>query len=236
LGGYSGSSVQRIDGIVRKQSTYLRRCPDYAERREFLNALSAAFPSIPNLRLFDEGLMEMDFIEGREGIEEIDFQQYGGLVRELHTIEIPAPAKDTGLDWLVDLAVANLGQSEWQAGIELVRPFRGLPADAIVHGEITQVITDATGRLYLIDWDECGWGSKYQDLGFVYYQLKLANRVDECFAAFIDGYGQAGLELSLIPKVAGLIALAYAGFYDFERRIRIGQTLLSSSRYDSPSG
>jgi hypothetical protein len=50
-GGYSGSNVQRIDGLVRKQSTYLSRCPDYEVRREFLEALSAAFP-YPARRFF----------------------------------------------------------------------------------------------------------------------------------------------------------------------------------------
>jgi len=224
LGGYSGSNLELEDGIVRKVSSYLRDCPDYPARQRFFQALNAAFPYMPHTQPLDGGILEMTYIPGQEGIQGIDFHTFGRIVRQLHELDIPAPPKDTGIYWLLELAQANLADDTLFPALS--RLVAKLPDDSIVHGEITQVITDPDGNLFIIDWDECGLGSKYQDLGFVYYALTLDNRVDECFPPFLDGYGTADLDTSLIPQTAGLIAPAYAGFSDREHRLRIGRSLL----------
>jgi aminoglycoside phosphotransferase len=108
----------------------------------------------------------------------------------------------------------------------LLERFRIISDDAVIHGEITQLITTPDGALYIIDWDECGLGSRYQDLGFVYYALLERELGFEPFQAFMDGYGENKVEFSLVKDTAGLIALAYAGFYDFERRLELGRKLL----------
>jgi hypothetical protein len=222
-GGYSGSNLQLQNGVVRKRSSYLRGRPDYPARQRFFQVLSAAFPHMPDTRLLDDGILEMAYIPGQEGTQGIDFRRFGQIVRQLHELDIPAPPKDTGIHWLSDLARSNLADDTLSPILSQL--VARLPDDAVVHGEITQVIADPKGNLYIIDWDECGLGSKYHDLGFVYYTLTLDGRVDECFAPFLDGYGASGLDTSLIPQVAGLIALAYAGFADREHRLHIGHSL-----------
>jgi len=59
--------------------------------------------------------------------------------------------------------------------------------------------------------------------------LKLDDKIRECWDEFIHGYGTDSIDISLIPKVAGLIAIAYSGFSDFEKRIKIGIELLSNA-------
>ena len=225
-GGFSGSNVERLNGIVRKQSSYLKDCPDYPARRKFLATLSDAFPYMPRMRLFDDGIIEMDFITGHEGIQGIDFRRYGQIVRELHTLQLPAPAKDTGIEWLIDLAQENFKKNGQTDIDHLFQIFQGLTAKHIVHGEITQVITDPDQNIYIIDWDECGLGNRYQDLGFIYYRLILEDSPETYFDSFLDGYGRQTVDMAFVTKMAGLIAVAYSGFYDFDRRIKLGNELL----------
>ena len=83
-GGYSGSSVQLDDGIVRKTSSYLCDCPDYAARQRFFAALSAAYPYMPPTKLLDGGILEMPYISGQEGTRGIDFYRFGQIVCQRH--------------------------------------------------------------------------------------------------------------------------------------------------------
>jgi aminoglycoside phosphotransferase len=179
---------------------------------------------MPHTQLLEDGTLEMNYIPGQEGTQGIDFSRFGQIVRQLHELDILAPPKDTGIHWLFDMARANLSDNTLDPILSQL--VARLPDDAVVHGEIAQVIATPDGNLFIIDWDECGLGSKYHDLGFVYYTLALDGRVDECYAPFLDGYGAAGLDSALIPQVAGLIATAYAGFGDRERRLHIGRDLL----------
>jgi len=124
---------------------------------------------MPKIRCFEDGIIEMDYVQGQEGIENIDFFHYGKIVRELHELNIKAPDKDTDIDWLLSLARTNWAKNGREDFDRRFGIFNQLTNDSIVHGEITQLITDSDRNIHIIDWDECGSGNKYQDLGFVYY-------------------------------------------------------------------
>jgi hypothetical protein len=192
----------------------------------FLLSLNVNFSHMPRLNFLDDRTMEIEYIHGKEGLEGVDYRKFGEIVNKLHNLKIIGPRKDTGLYWLVSLAEESMKRVGMDLEKRLLERFRIISDDAVIHGEITQLITTPDGALYIIDWDECGLGSRYQDLGFVYYALLERELGFEPFQAFMDGYGENKVEFSLVKDTAGLIALAYAGFYDFERRLELGRKLL----------
>ena len=48
-----------------------------------------------------------------------------------------------------------------------------------------------------------------------------------CFDSFFAGYADDSIDRLNLRKVAGLISLAYASFYDFDRRMMLGKDLLT---------
>jgi len=228
LSGHSGSKLDLRGGWVWKHSSYLARCSekDYRLRVTFLLSLNDLFPHMPRLNFLDHREMAIKFIAGWEGIEGLDFSRFGRVVRKLHSLEITGPPKDTGIDWLLTLADENLSRVGGKLDEPTLKLFDAFAEETVVHGEITQVITRPDGSLYILDWDECGMGSRYQDLGFVYYQLLDYGLGLDLFQDFMDGYADESVDGSLVQATAGLIALAYARFYDFERRIALGRRLL----------
>jgi hypothetical protein len=226
--GHSGSKLHLHKGWVWKRSSYLSRCSekDYRLRAAFLLSLNAQFPHMPRINFLDNREMAIEFISGWEGIEGLDFSQFGQVVRKLHSLEIMGPPKDTGIDWLLTLAAENLTRVGGKLDETTLELFDAFTEETVVHGEITQVITRPDGSLYILDWDECGMGSRYQDLGFVHYQFLERGLELESFQDFMDGYADESVNDALVQAAAGLIALAYARFYDFERRIALGRGLL----------
>ena len=71
-------------------------------------------------------------------------------------------------------------------------------------------------------------GTRYRDLGFVCYIAELRES-PILFDTFFDGYRLTTdvPEISKIRLIAGITALAYAGFADTARRIDLGLRLLS---------
>jgi hypothetical protein len=229
LTGYSGSDLHLHKGWVQKRSSYLARCSekDYRERAAFLLCLNAHFPHMPRINFLDKRVMAIKFISGWEGIEGLNFFRFGQVVRKLHNLEITGPLKDTGVDWLLELAKENLKRVGGKLNEPILTLFQEFPEDTVVHGEITQVISRPDGELYILDWDECGIGSHYQDLGFVYYQCLERGIGEAPFQDFMAGYADESVDIHLVKVTAGLIALAYARFYDFERRLELGRSLLN---------
>ena len=229
LSGHSGSKLVLHKGWVRKRSSYLVRCSetDYRLRAAFLLSLNAHFPHMPRINFLDHREMAIKFISGWEGIEGLDLPKFGRVVKELHNLEITGPPKDTGIDWLLALADGNLTRVGEKLDESILRLFGEFTEETVVHGEITQVITKPDGSLYILDWDECGMGSRYQDLGFVYYQLLERGLGMELFQDFMDGYADESADIDLVKKTAGMISLAYAHFYDFDKRLALGRKLLN---------
>ena len=227
LTGHSGSDLHLQDGWVRKRSAYLERCSDddYVSRAAFLLQLQPNYPHMPRIKFLDDREMAIEFIPGREGLDGLDLPKFGQAVRILHNLQITGPLKDTGIDWLLEFATENLNQVGGKLNQQKLKLFQDFPKDTVVHGEITQVITRLDGEIYILDWEECGMGSRYQDLGFVYYQCLIQGLGEQSFQAFMSGYGDEP-RIDLVKMTAGLIALAYARFFDFEKRLTLGCKLL----------
>jgi hypothetical protein len=98
---------------------------------------------------------------------------------------------------------------------------RHYPIDATIHTEPVQVIHTPPGGIVFIDVDGIGRGSKYQDLGFVKYRCDLY-QPEGTWAKFIEGYGHPTLHNGRLERMAGVVALAYARFYDKVKRVRYG--------------
>jgi hypothetical protein len=228
LTGHSGSDLHLQDGWVRKSSAYFERCSedDFHSRAVFLIELQAKFSYMPVIKFLEDREMAIEFIPGQEGLEGLDFPKFGQAVRKLHDLEIKGPLKDTGIDWLLELATENLNQVGGKLYIPIISVFKEFSAKAVVHGEITQVITRPDGEIYILDWDECGMGSPYQDLGFVYYQCLISELGKQHFQDFLLNYADETVDIHLVKMTAGLIALAYARFFDFEKRLTLGCKLL----------
>jgi len=228
LSGHSGSKLDLHDGWVWKRSSILTRCSekDYQFRAAFLLSLNDIFPHMPRMNFLDHRVMAIKFIAGWEGIKGLDFSKFGRVVGKLHNLEITGPPKDTGINWLLTLADENLTRVGEKLDESTLKLFDAFAEETVVHGEITQVITRPDGSLYILDWDECGMGSRYQDLGFIYYQLLECGLGLDLFQDFMNGYADESVDDSLVQATAGVIALAYARFHNFERRIALGRGLL----------
>jgi hypothetical protein len=171
----------------------------------------------------------MEFISGHEGITPNNAPRAGAALRLLHEQRnYPHPCV-TGLSWLLDLANRNLSL----ANISLVLPPRlnaEFPIDALIHSEPVQLIEREDGSIVFIDFEGIGMGSRYQDLGHVYYCAHKDDQPD-IFNSFLEGYLTQPyfIEKDRIILLAGLISLAYAGFglafvgrAEFDHRISLG--------------
>ena len=109
------------------------------------------------------------------------------------------------------------------------------PNDSLIHSEPGQFIEKEDGSIVFIDFEGIGMGSRYQDLGQIYYGAIKDDR-PELYTKFIEGYQSAPVQIDLarVKQLAGIISLAYAGFgltfvgpVEFEKRNAVGY---SSSR------
>jgi hypothetical protein len=227
--GYSGSHVRRIGNTVTKTTTDLTFL-ESEQRQQDLIALSQQVACLPRIHKVEQGTLYMDYVAGREGPTRNNARQAGGALRTLHDqVGYPHDCA-TGLWWLIELANQNLQAAghatQIDHDIEVM-----YPADALIHSEPIQFVQRLDGSIVFIDIEGIGMGTRYRDLGFVYYIAAL-RRSMAFFDRFYEGYGATmpALELPKIRTIAGITALAYAGFADTVSRIALGLRLISSKQ------
>jgi len=228
--GYSGSAVRRVGDHVEKRTSDLAFVQD-VPRQQDLIALSQRVSFLPRITHIDGDLIVIEFVEGAEGLTERNAFRLGESLRLLHDQNensYPHPCH-TGVDWLIDLANDTLAQSTRSTRIspEIKRHFQD---DALIHSE-PQFIDTTDGRIVFIDIEGIGRGSRYQDLGFAAYLTRLSGSHDG-FASCLRGYTSNQIELDpwRIHLMAGLIAIAYAGFADTEKRLALGLQLMREAQ------
>jgi hypothetical protein len=171
----------------------------------------------------------MEYIDGQEGLAIQNARRAGQALRILHQRrDYPHPCM-TGLAWLIHLANENLEQTNHTQRISpnIIAEY---PPDALIHSEPVQYIEKTDGSIVFIDFEGIGMGSCYQDLGFIYY-LAIKESQPEIYDTFIDGYQPEPGQISpvRVKQLAAIIALAYARFAEFEKRVYLGLQLLSQS-------
>lgn len=209
--GYSGSTVQRKGKLVEKVSsdqTFI----ESPERQQDLVALSRQIPVLPRIDHIAGASIYMEYIAGKEELTKQNAQRAGKALRLLHEQRgYPHPCL-TGVDWLIELANENLAQMSLSQRIstELAHQY---PHDALIHSEPTQFIEKQDGSIVVIDFEGIGMGSRYQDLGFIYWRAFLEGD-PERYTAFIKGYQSNSIQIELqrVKQLAGIISLAYVGF------------------------
>lgn len=223
--GYSGSSLRRVNGLVEKLTTDHVFAEDVARQRDLLN-LSRGLKILPRITKINGALIVMEFVRGSEGLTKQNAYEAGTALRILHDQQDFTHQCLNGVHWLVEMANINLCQTNTSMRIseELVWHFQN---DALIHSEPTQFIRTDDGRIVFIDIEGIGLGSRYQDLGFVEFTSHLL-KDSELFKTFIQGYKSKPIELDFlrIGQMAGLIAIAYSGFADTEKRLSLGIRLL----------
>jgi hypothetical protein len=168
----------------------------------------------------------MEYIDGQEGLTINNARQAGEALRHLHAQRgYPYPCM-TGLEWLIQFANENLEQQnmEFRISSEIAREY---PVDSLIHSEPVQFIEQKDGTIVFIDFEGIGMGSRYQDLGYIYYSA-IKEDHPELFTAVLEGYQSEpfGIDIQLIKQLAGIISLAYARFAECEERIQLGLRLL----------
>ncbi len=209
--GYSGSGVQRKGRLVEKVSSDQAFIESEARQID-LAALSRSLAILPDIDRIESPSIFMEFVEGREGLTLRNAPQAGKALRLLHEqAEYPHPCM-TGLHWLIDLANENLAliHHDRRIPLELAKEY---PPDTLIHSEPVQLIEKKDGSVVFIDFEGMGMGSRYQDLGFVYWHA-LKGSQPEIYDAFMRGYLSDGLEVEpgRVKQAAGIISLAYVGF------------------------
>lgn len=225
--GYSGSTVRRVGQFVEKSSSDAEFTSNSDRQRDLL-ALSHRLAILPRIDRIESPLIFMEYIEGHEGLNEDNAPNAGQALRLLHAQTDYIHPCMTGVAWLIQLANENLAQSMHRLRID-----EGIeakyPPDALIHSEPVQLIQRPNGAIVFIDIEGIGVGSRYQDIGYVYYRSLIENKPD-IFVHFVSGYisEEVEIERQLVLQMAGIIALAYAGFADFDMRINLGIRLFNS--------
>jgi hypothetical protein len=225
--GYSGSTVRR-EGCLVAKTTSDRGFVQSAARQRDLVVLSQRLAVLPRIDRIEGPVIYMEYIEGSEGLTLKNARRAGQALRQLHEQrDYPHPCF-TGVAWLIEGANDSLARTDRDLRIapEVAVEY---PADALIQTEPAQFIEKPDGSIVFIDFEGMGMGSRYQDLGFVYYEAILDGE-PELFAAFLEGYQQEPGEIDLgrVKRLAGVIALAYAQFADEEKRIALGLRLLEA--------
>jgi hypothetical protein len=233
--GYSGSIVQRKGKLVEKVSSD-QSFIDSQERQRDLVALSQQVPILPRIDHIASPSIFMEYVDGQEGLTKQNAAQAGKALRLLHEQQSYPHACMTGLNWLIELANDNLGQMSLSQRIsnEITNEY---PSDTLIHSEPTQLIEKKDGKVVFIDFEGIGMGSRYQDLGFIYWRAILGDQPD-LYTAFLQGYQADSIciELRRVKQLAGLISLAYVGFAlayagpaEAEKRLQLGLRLLGKT-------
>ncbi len=226
--GFSGSSVWREGDFVLKESSDEEFLHNAARQRD-LAALSRRLSILPRIEHIEGGRITMEYIAGREGLTLRNARRAGQALRLLHAEQGYPHECMTGVEWLIALANENL--AEWGLG-RCIEPALAadFPPDALIHSEPAQVIERKNGEIVFIDFEGIGLGSRYQDLGFVYYLMMKDGR-EGVYAALEEGYRAGGGEVDgrRVMRLAGVIALAYARFAEREKRLGLGFRLLDKA-------
>jgi hypothetical protein len=224
--GYSGSTVRREGNFVVKVSSdqdFLQN----KERQADLIALSQKTSLLPRIAHIRGEAITMEYVEGQEELTLQNASRAGAALRMLH--ELPGYPHEcfTGVDWLIELANESLAKAGLSSRID-AHLAAEYPNDALIHSEPAQFVEKQDGSIIFIDFEGIGMGSRYQDLGFVYY-VATKDEEPEIYARFIEGYQSTPIpiELRRVKKMAGIISLAYAGFAEFEKRVQLGLSLIS---------
>jgi hypothetical protein len=232
--GYSGSSVQRKGNLVEKVSSDLSFTGSI-ERQEDLTALSQKIAVLPRIDHIDSPSIYMEYVDGQEGLTIQNAQPTGIALRLLHEQRgYPHPCM-TGLNWLIELANENLAQMDLSQRIsfEVIHEY---PNDALIHSE-PQLIEKKNGAIVFIDFEGIGMGSRYQDLGHIYYSA-IKDDQPEIYMALIQGYQSDSMQIDMrrVKLLAGIISLAYVGFAlafagnaEAEKRTQLGLRLLGET-------
>jgi hypothetical protein len=178
----------------------------------------------------------MEYVDGQEGLTKQNAPQAGKALRLLHEQRTYPHACMTGLNWLIELANDNLAQinHNQRISIEVTSEY---PSDALIHSEPVQLIEKDDGSVVFIDFEGIGMGSRYQDLGFIYWWAIHADQ-PEVYTTFIQGYRSDSLQIEprRVKHLAGIIsltyvgfALAYAGLAEAEKRMQLGLRLLGEA-------
>ncbi len=222
--GYSGSSLHRTGDIVVKASSDATFVQSEHRQKDLLS-LSSKLDIFPRIHRINPPAIYMEYVEGVEGFTNTNAQKAGQALRRLHEQREYQHPCMTGLNWLVDMANSNLSQlvDAGQIGEELEAEY---PCDALILSE-PQFIEKQDGSIVFIDVESVGMGSSYQDLAHVYFRL-IKDDQPEVFTLFLEGYesGLQPVDLRRVKRLAGVIALAYAGFAEFEKRVQFGLKLL----------
>ncbi len=226
LKGHSGSNLEKHGNIVEKDSSYLANCSDRKARAEFMIKLTSTFQHAPKILEVNGSTIKYEFVTGEPGFEKVNLKELGKVTRELHSLKIPGPEKETGIQWLKGLADNNLAMHNVELDLtDLVAELSDEPK-VIVHGEIADLIIGPNTEVTILDWDEAGLGSRYQDIGYIYFKCQELRNGNEDFEKFIEGYNDVYLDQDKIRRVAGLIAIAYSHWANSEYRFKLGLSLL----------
>jgi len=227
--GFSGSEVQLVGNLVEKTSND-ESFTSSQERQKDLLALSRKLDSLPTIDHITGKSIFMEYVVGREGMTTDNALQAGKALRLLHEQTDYQHPCMTGLDWLIQLANENLALCDGRR--EDFSGFKGeYPIDALIHSEPGQFIEKEDGTIVFIDIEGIGMGSRYQDLGGIYYgSMTYGN--PGFFTPFMAGYQSTPIHIELwrVMRFAGLYSIAYAGFAEYEKRIEFGLRLLEETR------
>lgn len=226
--GYSGSTVRRKGNLVEKVSSD-QAFTQSKERQRDLVDLSQRLAILPRIDHIASPSIYMEYVDGQEGLTEENAPQAGKALRLLHERrDYPHPCM-TGLWWLVEMANESLAQRNFRERIPS-QVESEYADDALIHSEPCQLIEKKDGSIVFIDFEGIGMGSRYQDLGFIYYRASLEDQ-PEIYTAFIQGYQSdpVPIELRRVKQLAGIISIAYAQFADAEKRTRLGFRLLDEA-------
>jgi hypothetical protein len=223
--GFSGSKLQLTGHLVEKISND-DSFTSSKERQKDLMTLSRKLDILPRIEHIASQSIFMEHVQGQERLTEHNARQAGKALRLLHEQhDYPYPCMN-GLDWLIQMANENLAHNNYDR-----KDFSSFkveyPIDALIHSEPSQFIEKEDGAIVFIDIEGIGMGTRYQDIGSIYY-IAMKDGMPELFILFMDGYQSSPIQLELrrVKKLAGLYSLAYAAFAEVEKRIAFGLRLL----------
>jgi hypothetical protein len=227
--GFSGSKVQLVDNLVEKISSD-DSFTSSPERQRDLLALSHKLDILPKIDHITGKSIFMEYVVGREEMTTDNALQAGKALRLLHEQTDYPHLCMTGLDWLIQLANENLAQ--YNGRYEDFSDFRReYPIDALIHSEPGQFIEKEDGSIVFIDIEGIGMGSRYHDLGSIYYGTMI-DETPGILPAFMAGYQSTPIHIELwrVMRLAGLFSIAYAGFAEYKKRMEFGLRLLDETR------
>lgn len=227
LEGHSGSQLNKHGNMVIKESSYLANCSDREVREKFLVELPVHFQHAPKILEIEGNTIKYEFVPGVASFEKADLRELGKILRELHSLKLAAPKKETGVDWLKQMAEINLIKYGLNLNVaSLVAQSRD-DQEVIIHGEPADLVVGEDGEITILDWDEAGLGHRYQDIGYILFKCHELRGGETDFKLFLAGYNDNQLDVNKIRAATALITLTYAHWANTDFRIQLGMQLVS---------